>query len=103
MPWQGLLAPTQRTQLLMLPSDVRQLADCCTFSPADLDLIARHRGEPNRLGFAIQLGFLRYPGRAWTPSESVPAPMLRFIADQVDVSPDRHDLRQASYQAAFAA
>ena len=41
------------------------------------------------MGFAIQLGFLRYPGRAWTPDESMPAPMLRFIADQVGVSTGR--------------
>jgi len=73
----------------MLPADARQITNCYTFSPADLDLIARRRGEPNRLGFAIQLGFLRYPGRAWTPDESVPAPMLRFIADQVGIRPDR--------------
>ena len=73
----------------MLPADTRQIAECYTFSPADLDLIAQRRGEPNRLGFAVQLGFLRYPGRAWIPGELLPAPMLRFIAGQVDIDPDR--------------
>lgn len=89
MPRQEILSPTQLAQLLMLPADARQISDSYTFSPADLDLIARRRGEPNRLGFALQFGFLRYPGRAWTPDESVPIPMLRFIADQVGISPDR--------------
>ena len=73
----------------MLPTDVREVAECYTFSPADLDLIAKRRGESNRLGFAVQLAFLRYPGRSWSPDESVPAPMLRFIADQVGVGPER--------------
>lgn len=85
---QEILSLAQRTQLLMLPIDVRQVAECYTFSPADLDLIAKRRGEPNRLGFAVQLGFLRYPGRAWASNESVPSPMLRFIADQVGVGPE---------------
>ena len=61
MPRHEILSSTQRAQLLMLPADARQITDCYTFSPADLDLIAKRRGEPNRLGFAIQLGFLRYP------------------------------------------
>jgi hypothetical protein len=86
---QEILSPAQRTQLLMLPTDVRQVAECYTFSPADLDLIAKRRGEPNRLGFAVQLAFLRYPGRSWVSDESVPAPMLRFIADQVGVGPEK--------------
>ena len=73
----------------MLPADARQITEYYTFSPADLDLIAKRRGEPNRLGFAIQLGFLRYPGRVWVPDESMPPPMLRFIASQVGISIDR--------------
>ena len=89
MPRQEILSPAQRAQLLMLPTDVREVAECYTFSPADLDLIAKRRGESNRLGFAVQLAFLRYPGRSWSPDESVPAPMLRFIADQVGVGPER--------------
>jgi hypothetical protein len=85
---QEILSPAQQTQLRILPADVRQITDCYTFSPADLDLIAKRRGEPNRLGFAVQLAFLRYPSRSWGPDESVPAPMLRFIADQVGVGPE---------------
>ena len=54
MPRQEILSPAQPAQLLMLPTDVRQIAECYTFSPADLDLIAKRRGEPNRLGFAVQ-------------------------------------------------
>src|SRR3954463_3345309 len=87
MPRQEILSPRQHAQLLMLPADARQIAECYTFSPADLDLIAKRRGESNRLGFAVQLGFLRYPGRAWVPGDSLADPMLRFIAGQVDIDP----------------
>ena len=39
---------------MALPTDLREIADRYTFTPADLDLIAQRRGEPNRMGFAIQ-------------------------------------------------
>jgi Tn3 transposase DDE domain len=40
MPRQEILSPGQHAQLLMLPTDARQIAECYTFSPADLDLVA---------------------------------------------------------------
>jgi TnpA family transposase len=88
MPRQEILSPAQHAQLLMLPTDLRQIADRYTFTQADLDLIAECRGDQNRMGFAIQLCFLRYPGRAWTPQESIPMPMLGYVADQLRVTPD---------------
>ncbi len=54
---------------------------------ADLEFVAAHRTDANRLGVATQLCFLRHPGRAWTPVEIMPAAMLRFIALQVDADP----------------
>ena len=88
MPRQEILSPGQHAQLLMLPADARQIAECYTLSPADLDLIAQCRGDQNRMGFATQLCFLRYPGRAWTPAESIPEPMLGYVAGQLGVTPD---------------
>ena len=88
MPRQEILSPAQHAQLLTLPTDLRQIADRYTFTQADLDLIAECRGDQNRMGFAIQLCFLRYPGRAWTPEESIPVRMLGYVADQLRVTPD---------------
>ena len=42
-----------------------------SLSPEDLEAIAEHRRSPKRLGFAVQLAYLRYPGRAWEPSENI--------------------------------
>jgi hypothetical protein len=52
---------------LKLPegSDKRLMTRYYTFSDSDLAVINQHRHPENRLGFALQLCYLRYPGRKW--------------------------------------
>ena len=78
-----LLTAAQRAESLALPTDRLEIRERYSLTPADFDLINRHRTEANRLGFAIQLCLLRYPGRAWLPAEQLPSEMLRFIAGQI--------------------
>ena len=73
--------------MLALPSGLRELEERYSFTPSDLEFIGAHRTNSNRLGIAVQLCFLRHPGRAWTPEEGIPATMLRWIAAQVNVDP----------------
>src|SRR3954464_2765641 len=87
MPWRDLLSSAQRSQLLALPTGRREIEEVYTLTTADRDFIATHRTASNRLGVAVQLCFLRHPGRAWTPEETVPVPMLRFLAGQLGVPP----------------
>ena len=58
-------------------------------SESDIGIIQQHRGSENRLGFAIQLCYMRYPGVVMpdTPSEKV----IDFIADQLGISPEKFD------------
>jgi TnpA family transposase len=56
---------TSRAELLALPTDRLEIRERYSLTPVDFDLINRHRTGANRLGFAIQLCLLRYPGRAW--------------------------------------
>ena len=53
----------------------------------DLALVRARRRASNRLGFAVKLCALRHPGRPLDPSEVPPAPMLGFVADQLNVDP----------------
>jgi hypothetical protein len=52
----------------------------------ELALIRRHKGSANRLGFAVQLCYLRYPGRAWERGESVSAVLVEYLAEQLEVN-----------------
>lgn len=84
-----LLSPAQRAQMLSIPDDVSDqlLARYYTFSDDDLTLIKQRRRPQNRLGFAVQLAYLRFPGRTWLASEAVPPRVLAYVADQLRVNP----------------
>ena len=82
-----LLTAVQRAELLALPTDPLEIHERYSLTPADFNLINRHRTEANRLGFAVQLCLLRYPGRTWLPGEQLPSEMLRFVARQIGAEP----------------
>jgi uncharacterized protein DUF4158 len=56
-----------------------------TLSSEDLALINRRRGDPNRLGFALMLCYLRFPGRILQQGEQPPAELCRFVAEQLSL------------------
>ena len=80
MPRRDLLSAAQRAQVMALPTSLGEYEDLYTLTPADQEFVGVHRTSANRLGVAVQLCFLRHPGRAWTPEETLPAAMLQFIA-----------------------
>src|SRR5260370_31778456 len=89
MPTRELLSPAQRAQFLSLPAQMSEqmLARHYTLSSEDLARIRRHRRPHNKLGFAVQLAYLRFPWRTWTASDDVSPPVLSYIANQLKVNP----------------
>src|SRR5882757_2612919 len=73
------LTEAQITALLDPPTDQRELVRHYTLSAADLAAILRCRGDHNRLGHALMLCYLRYPGRPLKAGERPPRPLLLFI------------------------
>jgi TnpA family transposase len=73
-----LLSEAQRTAFERFPEmDVREMVRHFTLSEADLAVVSLRRGSANRLGFAVQLCLLRYPGRPLRTGEIVPYPAIR--------------------------
>jgi TnpA family transposase len=70
-----LLSPQARAALFDPPTDIRSIARHYTFSIEDLTLIRQRRRNANRLGFAVHLAYLRFPGRVLSPKESFHCPM----------------------------
>jgi len=88
MPRRTILTARQRKTLFGLPSDQPTFLRHYVLSDDDLIHIARRRRDQNRLGFALQLCALRYPGRLLQPGELIPEPMLAFIGAQLGITED---------------
>ena len=73
--------------LLALPESQDDLIRYYTFNDSDLSLIRQRRGDANRLGFAVQLCLLRYPGYALGTDSELPEPVILWVAKQVQAEP----------------
>jgi hypothetical protein len=87
MPRPELLSPAQREALMAPPSDLNECIRYYTLSANDLHLINQHRGIHNQLGFAVQLCYLRFPGRALAVEEVPPPEIVGFVAAQLNLPP----------------
>ncbi len=88
MPRRSILSLAERESLLALPDSKDDLIRHYSFSDADLTLIGQRRGSANRLGFAVQLCYMRYPGVTLAVDEEPFAPLLRLVATQLKVPPE---------------
>jgi Domain of unknown function (DUF4158) len=91
MPRRSVLTPAQLAALFALPATTVEIARHYTLDARDLAIIRQRRGAHNRLGFAVQLCYLRYPGQALGPETDPPAGTLSFVAQQVGVPPAAWD------------
>ena len=80
-----LLPDEQLAPFWAWATDEREIVQHYTLTSADIELIAKKRTGPNRLGFAVLLCAMRYPGRMLGVDETPPAPVLAFIAQQIGV------------------
>jgi TnpA family transposase len=85
------LTQVQIAALFDAPTEQRELVRHYTLSAADLAMIRRSRGDHNRLGQALMLCYLRYPGRPLKTGERPPGALLSFVAEQIDALPDVFD------------
>ena len=85
------LTEAQIAALFDPPTDRRELVRHCTLSEADTAMIRRCRGDHSRLGYALMLCYLRYPGRPLRINERPPAALISFVAELIDVRPESID------------
>ncbi|MFP7442584.1 MULTISPECIES: Tn3 family transposase [Bacillus] len=82
-----LLTTDQRNLLMEIPEEDLIEGTYYTFSNHDLAVINKRRRVENRLGFAVQLAVLRYPGWSYTHIKNMPDSVLRYIAKQINADP----------------
>ncbi len=80
-----LLTNDERMALLGIPSDPDGMARRFTLSRADQNLVANRRRDANRIGFAVQLALLRYPGIALAQLEQPVEQLVEWLAVQLEI------------------
>lgn len=85
MPKRTILNQPERAKLFGIPESPDDLIRLYSFNEADLSLINQRRGDHNRLGFAVLLCYLRYPGIAMPMGEKPPKELLSFIEEQLAI------------------
>lgn len=88
MPRRHILSARQRSALLDLPTDEASLLRHYILADDDLSHIGRRRRPENRIGFALQLCALRFPGRILSPGEVIPYAVSTFIGAQLGIAGD---------------
>ena len=88
MPRRQVLSDTERENLLALPDGRGTFIQYYTLSERDLAIISLHRGDANRLGFAIQLCYMRYPGILLGTDENPNPALLNMVTKQLNILPD---------------
>lgn len=88
MPRRSILSATEHESLLALPDAKDELIRLYTFNDADLAIIRQRRGAANRLGFAVQLCYMRYPGVMLGVHDDPFQPLLKLVAGQLKILPD---------------
>ena len=86
MPRRHILTERQRADLFDLPTDESLLLHHYTLADDDIEYIHERRRPENRIGFALQLCALRYPGRLLSQGEIIPEKVLHFIGAQLGIT-----------------
>ncbi len=88
MPRRSILSGAERDSVLALPGTEDALIQHYTFNDADSSAIRQRRGQHNRLGFAVQLCYLRHPGFALPPDGEPPVSLLTHVGRQLRIEPE---------------
>jgi len=80
--WAARLAPAV---------DDREVIRHYTLSEDDLDAIMRKRLDASRLGYALALCLMRYPGRSLEQGEALPVQIIGYVARQLGMAPNVFD------------
>ena len=88
MPRRSIFSSLERSNLLALPDNNDDLIRYYTLNEQDISIILQHRGAENRLGFAIQLCYMRYPGIMLGIEEPPFLPLLHYVSSQLNINPD---------------
>jgi len=85
MPRRSIFTAVERASLFAPPDNQDELIKQYTFTAKDLRIIRAHRGPANRLGFAVHLCYMRFPGVILGADDEPQQPLLQYVARQLNI------------------
>lgn len=85
MPRKSVLTPSQKVSLLSFPTSKIEFERYYTLSENDLFIIHQKREIHNRLGFALMLCCIRYPGISYDVDTVIEDNMMEFVKKQLSI------------------
>ena len=84
-----LLTKEQENEILQIDRRLtkQELDEYFNITPSDLKNISSNRGAQNRLGYAVQLYWLRYTGTTFSDTREIPPHIVKHVAKQLDINP----------------
>ena len=79
----SLLTLSSRQELFGIPDDQVHLLRYYVLSREDIDLIRTRRRDQNRLGLAVHISLLRYPGQGWLEGMELPESFVAWLTEQL--------------------
>ena len=80
-----LLSSRAHAELFGVPTDADALMSHYLLSGDDFDVIRTRRRAENRLGFAVHICLLRYPGLGWNEGIMPPVELITWLAEQLQI------------------
>ncbi|EOO11167.1 Tn3 family transposase [Bacillus cereus] len=89
-----LLTPNQRLEYVSISEQLSEyeLGSYYTLSPHDIEIIKRRRRDHNKLGFAVQLCVLKFPGWTLSDIQHIPGRVLNYIAKQLQINAEEIEM-----------
>ena len=88
MPRRSILSAAERAEIYAPLDSTEEMKTRYEFNAQDLAVIGSHRGAQNRLGFAVQLAYMRFPGVMLALDEEPAGTVLEIVAAQLQIGPE---------------
>ena len=85
MPRRSVFTESEKQALLIIPTELPELSKYYLLSETEISLINQKRGKHNKLGFALLLCCMRYPGLSFDAETDIQPQTIKFIADQLKI------------------
>lgn len=100
---EGLFSQQERSILEELSEDTttEEIIKYYKFNDEDLEIINKHRGLHNRIGFAVQLGVIRHKGWSLSGYSKIPDKIIDFVGKQLEIESKEYSKYSGKNSTAF--